>query len=69
MGVKDERDFLDGVTDEDLYNIGECHFFWYIYGIRLCLFMQYYMTKKLSQGTLQEMQIQFILYSDSRQSK
>lgn len=26
LGVKDERDFLDGVTDEDLNNIGEMNF-------------------------------------------
>lgn len=26
LGVKDERDFLDGVTDEDLNNLGEMMF-------------------------------------------
>ncbi|KAK5600268.1 hypothetical protein CRENBAI_002626 [Crenichthys baileyi] len=25
MGVKDEKDFLDGVTDEDLYSMGLSH--------------------------------------------
>lgn len=24
MGVKEEQDFVDGVTDEDLYSLGEC---------------------------------------------
>lgn len=27
-GVKDERDFIDGVTDEDLNNIGKCKEMW-----------------------------------------
>lgn len=30
LGVKDERDFLDGITDEDLNNMGEMNLNIYI---------------------------------------